>query len=370
MQIGGRTESIMNGNYDYSTHTSAHGNEPDYYAMYTQEKTAEARNVFSRYNLALFLFTVIAYAVIIVAEVFIILFLGRDGALRFFDNVYVEWIFGVGPMYLIAFPIFVLLIKGMKTAKREKKKMSAGEFLSLLLIGEGLMFVGNIIGQTLNSFIGAILGREVTNSTSELIDNSPIWLIFLVTVILAPIIEELMFRKFMIDRFSRYGDLLAVIVSSVAFGLFHGNFYQFFYATMLGFILGYIYTRTRNVKYSILMHMIINFFGSVAVMPLLDIISNLGVMMSILETGGQIDFSAFIQNTFIIASYYVIQFAIYIAGIVTLIFYITHRLFKFENKYDYKLQRERTAGVILLNVGTILFLAASLVLFGISIFMG
>ncbi len=359
----------MDENYNYNTNTSNQNNEPDYYAMYTEEKTTEARNVFSRYNLALFLFTAIAYAIIIVAEVFIILFWGRERAISFFDNVYVEWIFGVGPMYLIAFPIFVLLIKGIKTAKREKKKMSAGEFLSLLLISEGLMFVGNLIGQTLNSFIGAFLGREVTNSTSELIDSSPVWLIFLVTVILAPIIEELMFRKFMIDRFSRYGDLLAVIVSAIAFGLFHGNFYQFFYATLLGFILGYIYTRTRNVKYSILMHMIINFFGSVAVMPLLDIISSLGEMMSILETGGQIDFSAFIQNTFIIASYYIIQFALYIGGIVTLTIYIRHKLFRFENKYDYKLQKERTAGVVIFNVGTILFVAASLVLFGISIFM-
>lgn len=359
----------MNENYDYSTHTQGQSNEPDYYAMYIQEKTNEARGVFSRYHLALFLFTVIAYVVIIAAEVFILLFVGKDKAAYILDNIYVQWIFGVGPMYLIAFPVFVFLIKGMKTSKREKTKMSAREFLSLLLAGEGLMLVGNIIGQILNSFIGTIIGHEITNSTSELIDSSPIWLIFLVTVILAPIIEELMFRKFMIDRFSRYGDLLAVIISAVAFGLFHGNFYQFFYATMLGFILGYIYTRTRNVKYTILMHMIINFLGSVAVIPILDIMNSLVEMMRILEAGGQVNFSAFIQYAFIIASYSVIQFVLYIAGIITLIVYIKHRLFKFENKYDYKLPRERTAGVVFLNVGTILFLTASLVLFGISIFL-
>ena len=49
-----------------------------------------------------------------------------------------------------------------------------------------------------------------------------------------------MFRKLIIDRMSIYGDKLAIIVSSIAFGLFHGNFYQIFYATLIGFILGYV----------------------------------------------------------------------------------------------------------------------------------
>lgn len=357
----------MNEYNDFEFKSTQQNGEPDYYAMYVNEKTSEARRVFSRYHLSLFLFTVISYAVIIAAEIFLALFLGEDGFNRLLNNAYAPLIFNVVSMYLIAFPIFVLLIKNMKIEKREKKKMSAGEFLSLLLIGEALMFIGNVIGQFLNSIIGIFIGNDVTNSIDELINNSPIWLVFLVTVIIAPIIEELMFRKFMIDRLSRYGDLLAVIISSIGFGLFHGNFYQFFYAAMLGFILGYIYTKTRNVKYSILMHMIINFMGSVAVLPLIDILDEFYEMSAIFEEGGQIDYAAFIKNTFAIASYSIIQYSIYIAGAAILIIYLKKRLFKFEKKCEYSLPKERRLGIVILNVGVILFLISSIAIFGLNI---
>ena len=41
------------------------GGEPDYYAMYVNEKNREAKRVFSKYHMSLFIFTVISYAVII-----------------------------------------------------------------------------------------------------------------------------------------------------------------------------------------------------------------------------------------------------------------------------------------------------------------
>lgn len=341
--------------------------EPDYYAMYVQEKNKEAGRVFSRYHLSLFLFIVISYAVIIFSQIALILFLGKDRYTDLMENIYVTWIFNIVSMYLIAFPIFVLLVKNMKTEKREKTKMGAGEFLSLLLIGEFLMFAGNLIGQFINNVISKLSGNEISNSLDELIDKSPVWILFAVTVIIGPIIEELMFRKLMIDRLSRYGDLLAIIVSSIGFGLFHGNFYQFFYAAMLGFILGYIYSKTRNIKYSILMHMIINFMGSVAVLPLLDILEEFTEMSNVLIEGGKIDYQAFVQNLFVIASYSVIQYTLYIAGAAILVIYISRKLFKFEKKCEYSLPKEKRVGTVLLNVGTILFLVSSIAVFAVNI---
>ena len=85
----------------------------------------------------------------------------------------------------------------------------------------------------------------------------------LVMVILAPVLEEYIFRKLLIDRLSKYGELTAMLFSATVFGLFHMNFFQFFYAFGLGLLFAYIYTRTRNLLYPVLLHMIINFQGSV-----------------------------------------------------------------------------------------------------------
>lgn len=41
------------------------------------------------------------------------------------------------------------------------------------------------------------------------------------------------------------------------------NLFQFFYAFGLGLVFGYVYTRTRRLRYSVIMHMIINFMGAV-----------------------------------------------------------------------------------------------------------
>ena len=147
----------------------------------------------------------------------------------------------------------------MKTKYREKTTMTVSEFFSLFLISQTAMFAGNLIGEAFSGFFSVFKGSEVTDPVAAIVESTPIWLLLITVVIIGPIVEELIFRKLMIDRLSRYGELIAVMTSSIAFGLFHGKFYQFFYAVMLGLILGYMYAKTRNIKYSIIMHMLINF---------------------------------------------------------------------------------------------------------------
>ena len=53
---------------------------------------------------------------------------------------------------------------------------------------------------------------------------------FLYMVICAPILEEYIFRKLIVDRTVKYGQGVAVVLSGLMFGLFHGNLNQFAYA--------------------------------------------------------------------------------------------------------------------------------------------
>lgn len=358
----------MNQNNEYQNY--GYNSDTDFYTMYTDSKVKEARGVFSRYNLALFLYTAVAYAVIIVTELLLIAFMGIEKTSSLIDgNIYLQWLFGVGPMYLIGFPVFFMIIKGMKTLKREKTKMPISEFLILFVMCQGIMFVGNIIGQSLNSLISAFLKKEVVNGTNELIENSPVWLIILIAVIIGPVIEELLFRKFMIDRLGRYGDAVAITVSAVAFGLFHGNFYQFFYAAMLGFMLGYIYVKTGDVRYSIAMHVLLNFFGSVATMPIINAAEKLEEMSTAIQEGAAMNVPELIKSAMLVGSYTVIEYAMVITGIALAVSYFVNKKFKLTGVCEYKIPRERVAGAVILNTGTILFLLLSLVLFAVNIFL-
>lgn len=352
--------------YNYNSYTQ--NSEPDYYEIYTRQQKKTARGVFSRFHLAIFLYVIISFALSIIAEIALILTFGTEGAIKFLaEHEYISWLLSFLPMYLIAFPIFFIIVKNMKTMPVAKSKLRLSEFLSLFLIAELAMQFGGVIGNIFNEFFASIKGNAVTDHTSELISSMPLWLTLSIAVIIGPIIEELMFRKLMIDRLSRYGNKVAIIVSSVSFGLFHGNFYQFFYASLIGLVLGFIYAKTRNVLYTIAMHILVNFFGSVAVIPVIEKTDELYEMIESIEAGIEVNFSDLFANVMIVGSYSMIQYAMIIGGAIMLFKFIKRKRYKIRDVWEYKLPREDAAGIIIANPGTIAFLVVSALLFAYSI---
>jgi membrane protease YdiL (CAAX protease family) len=127
-----------------------------------------------------------------------------------------------------------------------------------------VMYGGNLIGNMLSALLS---GGTAENVLTDFIMGNPLYS-FIFTVLLAPFLEEFIFRKQIVDRLGKYGEKTAIVFSAVTFGLFHMNLFQFFYAFGLGLIFAYVYTRTRMLRYPVIMHMIINFMGSV-IAPLL-----------------------------------------------------------------------------------------------------
>ncbi len=105
--------------------------------------------------------------------------------------------------------------------------------------------------------ISALEGKPMLNPVAEVLKGLNTGTIFAIMVVMAPVCEEVLFRKLIIDRIRRYGDKAAILVSAIIFGLCHGNFYQFFYAFGIGLVFGYIYTRTGRIRYTIGFHMIL-----------------------------------------------------------------------------------------------------------------
>ncbi len=164
------------------------------------------------------------------------------------------------PSYLISFPVGMLLMLKFPAEKREKLPSNIPLVIKALLACIPVMYLGSIIGVLVNSLSGV----SNTNPVQELVNMLGSYVgIFLVAVICAPIFEELLFRKFIIDRVRRFGEVPAVFFSALAFGLFHMNFAQFFYAFMLGLIFGYVYVRSGKIHYTMILHATINFLGSV-----------------------------------------------------------------------------------------------------------
>lgn len=89
-------------------------------------------------------------------------------------------------------------------------------------------------------------------------------LYFISIAILPAILEEAMFRGVILQSLRRYGDGFALIVSSVLFGVMHGNLVQAPYTMVVGFIIGYFVLYTGSIWPGVLIHFVNN--GSSVVM--------------------------------------------------------------------------------------------------------
>ena len=83
--------------------------------------------------------------------------------------------------------------------------------------------------------------------------------LFLWAALLAPALEELAFRGILLRRVERAaGTVPAVLISSLLFGLYHGNLSQGITAAAAGLALGYAYVKTDALLVSVVMHVAVN----------------------------------------------------------------------------------------------------------------
>lgn len=195
------------------------------------------------------------------------------------DADWAMWVLTFVPMYLVAVPIGLWIMRKIPAENVPVVKLEGKRFWTLMLICMPIMYGGNLIGTVLSTVLS---GGTAQNALLDYIMDSPLYTM-VVAVLVAPLIEEYIFRKQIIDRLGKYGEKTAIFFSALTFGLFHMNLFQFFYAFGLGLIFAYVYTRTRKFHYSVIMHMIINFMGSVIAPMLLNVLDL--EALEALETG-------------------------------------------------------------------------------------
>lgn len=324
----------------------------------------QARRDFSRIGASLCLMVVIWYALATVLEGALYAAVGGKGEAP-------NWVTYVGsgvPLYLIAMPIAVMLMGKSTVIETRKFDMKPGLFFKLLLMCLPMMWAGSVFGSMLSM---ALSNGEATDRVADLAMQTNIWnVVFL--VIVGPVFEEWLFRKQLIDHTRKYGEKTAILLSGLAFGLFHMNLFQFFYAFLLGLMFGYAYTRTSKLRYSTAMHMIINFNGGVLapwVLTRVDL-DQLEKVSEAAENGNAAAMEQWasqnVEGLAIMLVYFVLYGAVILAGFVLLI--RNFKRFEFYTAPE-ELPRGTRAKTVCGNVGMIMFIMVTCMLTAVNLLM-
>ena len=166
--------------------------------------------------------------------------------------------------YLLAIAIGTLVLLLWKKPRffrreimRQGRPMGFGSFaliLSLFMCAQLFSQIGIILMNIILSILGIDLMGYMEMAASVDTDNFSMWLY---AGLGAPIFEELLFRGLVMRSLEPYGKRMAILVSALLFGFYHGNPLQAPFAAMVGMVLGYV-AMEHNIVWAMVLHMFNN----------------------------------------------------------------------------------------------------------------
>lgn len=309
------------------------------------------RKQFSQLGMGVFAIQGVSFVIQLII-VIVLEFIYPDGG----KPSWLVWLCTFVPQYLIAVPIGLLIIRKAPVAPREGYNLKFSQIFTVAIICIFMMHAGNIVGKIVIVLLQTLLGITSVNPTVFYTMDSSVWLKILFAGILAPIIEEYIYRKQMIDRMNIYGEKLAVVTSALMFGLVHGNLSQLFYAFTLGLVFGYVYLKTGKLRYTVGLHMLINFRGIVVS----SLLRNMDFsMLETLRISDPAAWNALLSPQLVLFGAYILcLIGFTIAGLVLL--YVKRRSICFAMA-EQELPKGTKFKTVYLNIGMILFAATCLI---------
>ena len=126
-------------------------------------------------------------------------------------------------------------------------------------LGVALLFIFGI--QMVLSLVDAVIslsGYDPASVQSTLLGGSESTVSGVILImIVAPFLEEWIFRGAILRQLQPYGVNFAIVTQATLFGLWHGNLYQGVFAFLLGLVLGYVAVHF-SLKWSYALHAVNN----------------------------------------------------------------------------------------------------------------
>ena len=156
-------------------------------------------------------------------------------------------------LILVFFTLYNLLWR--KDISEPRTATNFKDVLGSLVVGFGICGISGLwimLAEQLPSLQKSV---EAVNAGAENIAGGNAFGTFMIAVIAAPVVEEILFRGIVLRSMRKFTPAwAAILISSVLFGAYHLNIVQAAYATFMGIAAGILYEKKRNLLFPILVH--------------------------------------------------------------------------------------------------------------------
>ncbi|EKK20237.1 hypothetical protein B808_202 [Fructilactobacillus florum 8D] len=131
-----------------------------------------------------------------------------------------------------------------------------------------LFYVIEVLMQILNELVFHQVGTKNDQAISHLLRSNPTVLLLLSfsVIFLSPVLEELVFRGYLIRGvFDRFPKWLSLVASGLIFSSGHlsSNIISFFIYAFLGMLLAYVYFKSEKIEVAIMVHFLNNLLATI-----------------------------------------------------------------------------------------------------------
>lgn len=220
------------------------------------------------------------------------------------------WVLCRLPLYALGIPAAMLILKGVPKSTPESRRFPLGRVLYFALLANAM--------QVVLSMAVSIPVNLLAKTPAQAAPEPVTFWYLLDIVLLSPVLEELLFRKMLLDRFRRYGEKLAILVSAVVFAVSHMDLRLVVVNLALGAVLAYVYLRSGRVRYCMLIHSLSNFCAAGMMQLFLNRLSPKAFMAMQMEDLGMFTPDVLLE-LLPLAVYTLIYYILVVVGLVLLI---------------------------------------------------
>lgn len=153
--------------------------------------------------------------------------------------------------------ILSIIRKEMSASRYEQKGSSLGVSITWAVFGVFLALIAQVIAGTIERMIGIPMESENTQQIMKIIQTFP--LAILVSSIIGPILEEIVFRKILFGAlYQRFNFIVSALISSVIFALAHMEPHHVLLYSAMGLTFAFLYVQTKHILVPMFAHIAMN----------------------------------------------------------------------------------------------------------------